>query len=213
MASLENKGISTTDKKLYFLALTTGERLEIQFVPPELNYSRTANYASIQVIGRNIPRYQFVNGECNLSLELDFYADEENRVSVIRKCRWMEALTYNNGYRDDVQKVSLVFGDLFRKEVWLVKDVNYRLSNFNKVKGFMPQQANVQVTLLRDVDINPDWSDINPDLVEGLPDGNRPINLGEARTSDENNDFQNAINNPETFNDILLRAGQRLRFF
>src|SRR5690606_14511421 len=88
---------TTTEGRLYFIALTTLDRLDIQFVPDEINISRNPTIASIQVIGRNNPIYHYISGETTLNLQLDFHAMHENRQDVINKCRWLEHLAYADG--------------------------------------------------------------------------------------------------------------------
>ena len=153
---------STTEGKLYFVALTTLDRLDIQFVP-ELNLGRQANIAKIQIIGRNEPLHQFTGGESTLTFQLDFYAKDEDRLDVIKKVRWLESLTYNDGYKRPAQKVKLVFGDLFTSEIWVVNNVTTKLSNFNREKGFLPQQAYVDISLMLDTETNSAWEDIRLD--------------------------------------------------
>lgn len=153
---------STTEGKLYFIALQTLDRLEIQFVP-KINKSRNANYANIQVIGRNTPRYQYLSGESTLNLELDFYAQQEDRRDVIDKCNWLEHLTFNDGYITPPQKIKLVFGDMYKDEVWVVKRVDVSYENFHKGFGFLPQQAYVNLTLALDPESSLTWEDVRTD--------------------------------------------------
>ena len=147
-AVIKNK---TTDSLLYFIDINTLERLDIQFIPT-LNIDRNSNLNSIQVIGRNIPKYHYTGGETLLSLVLDFHSLEEDRKDVIDKCRWLEHLTVSNSILTKNKRVKLVFGDLFRDELWSVKKVSYKLDNFSKIHGFLPQQAYVNIELCLDLD-------------------------------------------------------------
>lgn len=89
--------MATTDKKLYFILVDDPtKQLYIQFVPPDLKVNRSVSIQEVQVVGRNNPFYQYTGGAKTLSLQLDFYAEEESREDVIRSCEWLEALTYNN---------------------------------------------------------------------------------------------------------------------
>ena len=140
--------MTTTDGRLYFVLVSDPEkRLNIQFVPPELNFQRSASIQAVQIVGRNNPLYQYTAGEKILSLQLDFFAQEEDRQDVLRKCQWLEALAYNDGYEKPPERIKLVWGDLFKDELWIVKSVNYKVSLFNKEKGFLPQQAIVDISL------------------------------------------------------------------
>lgn len=153
---------STTEGQLYFIALDSLDRLEIQFVP-KIELNRRTNMANIQIIGRNNPKYQYLSGENTMNLQLDFHATKEDRTDVINKCRWLEHLTFNDGYRRPPQKVKLVFGNLFRNEVWIVKNVSCKLDNFHRESGFLPQQAYVEVTLALDPETNLTWEDVRSD--------------------------------------------------
>ena len=158
-AVIKNK---TTEGLLYFIAIDSLERLDIQFVP-DLDIQRNANIATIQIVGRNLPQYQYTGGDTVLNLQLDFHSLEENRTDVINKCRWLEHLTANNGLKKKPSKVKLVFGDVFRDEQWIVKQVGYKLNNFHKGYGFLPQQAIVNIQLLLDVESDINWDSIRSD--------------------------------------------------
>lgn len=143
--------MTTTEGKLYFVSVKdTNDRLEIQFVPPDLSISRNPSIQTIDIVGRNNPLYQYSGGATELAFELDFFAQEESREDVIKRCRWLESFTFNDGYENPPSQVKLVYGQLFRDEVWIVKSVKYKLSLFNKVKGYLPQQAYVSVVLALD---------------------------------------------------------------
>lgn len=153
---------STTEGLLYFIAVDSLHRLEIQFVP-DISVARRPLIAGLYVIGRNTPKYHYLGGETLINLKLDFHAAQENRQDVIDKCRWLEHLTFNDGYSQPPQKVKLVFGDLFRDELWIVKSINYNLSNFHKQYGFLPQQAFANIQLALDPESNLVWEDIRSD--------------------------------------------------
>ena len=142
--------MATTEGRLYFIALRRLERLEIQYVPDEISISRTPDIAKLKVIGRNNPKHHYTGGNTTLSLKLDFYSEHESRQDVIDKCRWLESLAYSDGLSHGPDHVKLVFGRLFRNEVWAVTKVDYKLSNFSKKHGYLPQQAYVNIQLALD---------------------------------------------------------------
>lgn len=152
--------MATTQGKLYFVATKSLERLEIQFVPNELGMTRNSDTQSVQVVGRNNPFYHYTAGETLLNLELDFHAEREDRQDVIEKCRWLEGLAYNDDYPNPPEVVKLVFGQLFKDEIWVVKSVNYKLTQFDRLYGFFPKQAKVTVSLALDVKGNYKKSDL-----------------------------------------------------
>lgn len=150
------------------------ERLPIQYMPTELAFSRTPKYAEIEIIGRNTPQYHYTSGVTQLTLQLDFHAEQENRDDVIKKCRWLEHLAYNDGYNKKPKNVVLIWGDLFINHVnynlWIVKNVSYKLSQFqsgyldanNSIQqlSYLPNQAYVSLTLEVDAKDNLLWDDI-----------------------------------------------------
>jgi len=136
---------------LYFTALRTLERLDIQYVPKDITLVRTPIIAGVAVVGRNNPIHHYVGGTTELNLELEFYAMEDNMEDVITKCKWLESLCYGDGFDNPPEQVRLTFGRLFgNNEVWVVKDVKYKMSLFMVEKGFLPRQATVTVSLALD---------------------------------------------------------------
>ncbi len=153
--------LTTTEGKLFMVLVSKPEhRLEIQFVPPELSIQRQASTQSVQIVGRNNPLYQYTAGERLLNFKLDFHADEEDRTDVIQKCRWLESLAYNDGYANPPERLFLSWGSLFTTELWVVKGVNYTLSQFHAEKGFLPCQAFLDLSLALDVDTDIKKSDL-----------------------------------------------------
>lgn len=151
---------STTDKRLYFIGLTTLFRLDIQFVPENLKLSSSAEFPEITIVGRNTPQYQHTGGREQLTLKLDFHAVESSKEDVLRKINWLKSLRYSNGFGSPPEKVKLVWGDMFQDEEWLVKQVDVEFSLFDKVAGFLPRQAYATVTLLYDPKVNIKWNNL-----------------------------------------------------
>lgn len=136
---------------LYLTALRTLERLEIQYVPKEISLVRTPIIAGVAVVGRNNPIHHYVGGTTELNLELDFYSVEDSVQDVITKCKWLESLAYGNGFENPPERVRITFGKLFgNNEVWIVKDVKYKMSHFMVEQGFLPRQATVSIGLALD---------------------------------------------------------------
>jgi len=138
--------MTTTNGQLYIVNLTTLEKLEIQFVPNEVVIDRSANMPEVVIIGRDTPNYQWSSGRQSLTLNLDFLANDENRLDVKAKVEWLMGLTRRPANNRKAPNVKLVWGDLFKDEVWVVPSVKPRYSNFNKVYNFLPQQAYVDIT-------------------------------------------------------------------
>lgn len=138
--------ITTTRGQIFLVEVNDPrEKLEIQFVPEFLPIKRTANLTPVYVVNRNNPRQHFTGGQESLTLRLDFYADDENKMDVVNKVNWLLSLTY-----DDASLVQLVWGKLYKKHVWRVASVTPTYSYFWPDKGMMPGQANVDLSLLLD---------------------------------------------------------------
>lgn len=139
--------MTTTEGRLYFIDVVTRERLEIQFVPLELEVVRGINMEAVAIVGRNTPRYEYIGGEKSISLKLDFHANNDDKQDALAKAKWIEQRTYNDGYAAPATRIQLVWGDMFKNEVWVIKSCPYRLSQFDKTRGFFPSQVYMDLTL------------------------------------------------------------------
>lgn len=145
---------------MFIVASDSKERLELQFVPFELSYSRNANHADFEVIGRNLPRVQYTGGKAGLILTIDFVSVEDDRTDVVRNCTWLESLAASNGYEKSQEKIVLVFGNLFRMKEWVIKDINIQYANMHGDLDFLPAEASVKLTLACVSDYNQTYDDI-----------------------------------------------------
>lgn len=144
--------LTTTAKQCYIIDVDSekaNDYLDIQFVPRQLFFERNVKMEGVNIIGRNLPSYQYLGGESTVAMTLDFFANENSRRDVMRSCKWLESLTYNEALDEPPHRVIITFGKLFRNEYWVVKSCSYRVDNFNKVKGFLPQQAYVDLVFGR----------------------------------------------------------------
>ena len=157
--------LSGTHGALYIVIVRTLERMEIQFMPGELPISRSADLAQLKIVGRNLPKPHYTGGDTSMSLNLSFYAEEESREDVIAKCRWLEALTANDGYTAPAEVVKLVWGRLFREELWVVKSVKYTLKQFERSQGYLPTLATADVDFMQVSKTNLRTSDIRSSYI------------------------------------------------
>jgi hypothetical protein len=128
----------------------TQESLVLQYVPKELDYVPASEFQAIMTFGRNNPRYHYTGSEDTITFELDWHADEEAKNDVIRKCRWIEALTKNDNYNNPPPPILFKWGDVFNSDdLWLVTSAPYKWSNFDKTAGMRPKQAYQTITLKR----------------------------------------------------------------
>lgn len=144
----------------YILDLVTKQRLFLQTVPMELNYGSEGAWATIAPVGMNNPFYHYTGSEDTLTFSITWYSDEENRQDVIKKCKWIESLTKNDGYENKPHPVQFIMGDLYRNAKWIVYSAPYKMANFNREFGMMPQFASQEITLKRISPINRMRSDI-----------------------------------------------------
>lgn len=138
-----------------FVNLVTLERLYFQNIPGELDYDPNTSWAILPSLGRNSPLYQYTGAEDTLKFNLSWYSDEATRQDVIKKCKWLEAMSKPDGYDNPVPECQLIFGELFSDAKWIVFAAPFKMSNFNREKGMLPQLATQEVTLKRVSTKNP----------------------------------------------------------
>lgn len=134
-------------QKIYIVELQSGgERLELQYLPTEVNFTREASVANIDVAGRNDPIAQWTGGSTKLNFSFSFYSDEEGRQDVLRKVNWLKSLTYKNS-KGFVSPVRLIYGNMFRDYIWLVQSVQVK---YDVVHAFhkAPLRAEVSISLV-----------------------------------------------------------------
>jgi hypothetical protein len=141
---------TTTNGQCYLLDIDgqagADNSLEFQFIPKEFDWQRNADIETLKIIGQNLPDFQYTGGQTTLNLQLDFYAQDEDRKDVLRRARWLESLTFSEGQSAPPHRVKLVFGDFFRDtDIWHVKSTRIKYSNFHKQYGFLPQQAYIDI--------------------------------------------------------------------
>jgi len=134
--------------------LVTKEKLFFQTIPYEMSEESDSQFVAVAIPGRNNPHYQFTGSEDTIKFTLSFYSDHASREDVIRKVRWLQALTKNNGYNEPPHQVMLCWGILFSTSVFLVTDVLPRHSQFNREYAMLPMLASVEITLKRVTEAN-----------------------------------------------------------
>lgn len=133
----------------FLLDLVTLEKLFFQSLPKELIYQPTANWVAILTPGRNNAVYQYTGSEDILEFTLSWYGDDQWRSDVLRKCKWLEALTKNDGYDNPPHPVLLAFGRMFKGSKWIVEKASSNFSLFNREYNMLPQLAITEITLKR----------------------------------------------------------------
>lgn len=134
---------STTNKELFIVETSSpGSRLEIQFVPGVVAGNRNAKLQSVAIVGRNDDLLHYTGGSETLSLELEFYGENDH---VLKAVNWLKSLTMNDSYAGAFRTVKLAFGDLFKHEVWAIKSVKPSMTHLAQEAGWLPLRAKVQV--------------------------------------------------------------------
>lgn len=156
------------DKKntgIFILDLITNEKLELQFIPHELDYDPDSKFEPIASMGRNNPLYHYTGSEDTLTFEIDWHSnsDPTSRTDVITKCKWIEALTKNDGFNGPPHPIKLIWGGgqvgldptlLFRDANWLITKAPYKLKNFHRKYSMLPVQAIQSLTLKKITETN-----------------------------------------------------------
>ena len=144
-------GVSSTNKELFIVETAEPfSKLEIQFVPGQVKNTREARLQNIHVIGRNDDLLHYVGGAETLSLELDFYAQDSDMADVFKAVNWLKSLTMNNGNAGKFRNVKLIFGDLFKYQVWAIKKVDSTMSHLSQEHKWLPLRAKVSLQLMLD---------------------------------------------------------------
>lgn len=137
--------------RIYLLELQEPfERLDFQFIPPELNWERTGTWVNVPITGRNNSRKHLTGGEDKISLQLDFSGIlAQDPRYCIQQLSWLQSLTVLDGFAGVARNVKLVWGesDIFRHKIWVVKRVGGKLLNFSSYDGLDPRQALVELEL------------------------------------------------------------------
>jgi hypothetical protein len=133
----------------FFLDLVTLERLYFQSIPNAVDVNPDSKFVAVESPGRNNPLYQYVGSEDTIEFTLTWYCNHESRRDVIIKCKWLEALTKNDGYDHRPHMVQLIYGDLFKDSWFIVEKAPYTLGRFNREFNMMPCYAEQKVTLKR----------------------------------------------------------------
>lgn len=148
----------TTDHKCHIVELEerngVREKLEIQFIPAGISGSRIANLQEVVIVGRNDPLLHYTSGKETLTLPLEFYSDNERHDDVKKKVDWLRSLTINNGAIGGYRNIKIIFGDLFKWEIWAVSNVNYNYTHLDGQSGFLPLRATVNLSLKLDTPEN-----------------------------------------------------------
>lgn len=144
----------------YILDLVTLKRLYFQGLPMEIEVGGESNWATLASMNRNNPFYHFTNSEDIIKFTLSWFASVEEQDDVLKKCKWLRALSKTDGNNKRPHHVQLSFGNLFKAGEFIVTEANYSLKLFNRELGMLPRLATQEVTLKRITEANLNYSDL-----------------------------------------------------
>ena len=157
---LNGVSIDSRPSQPFFLDLITLQRLYFQSIPNAIEINPDSKFVAVESPGRNNPLYQYTGSEDTIEFTLTWFCNDESRLDVILKCKWLEALTKNDGYDNKPHIVQLIFGTLFKDSKFIVEKAPYTLGRFNREFSMLPCFAEQKVTLKRISDTNLKRSEI-----------------------------------------------------
>lgn len=142
-------GASTKNQKPsqpYIFDLVTLKALYFQGLPPSIDITPDTTYATLAAVNTNTPNYQFSNSEDTIKFLITWYAEEENKQDVLKKCKWLQALTKVDGTKG-IHPVKFAFGELFKDSKFIVVSAPFSIRSYDREKGMMPNLASQELTL------------------------------------------------------------------
>lgn len=126
------------------------DRLFLQFVPYDISNPRDVSLQSYVVVGRNNEKFFYSSGSDTLSMNLDFHSSDETAQDVDKAIRFLKSLTINDGAKNGYRNVKLIWGDLFKDDIWILTKVDPKMQYFDAKNGWLPLRAEVSVTFKLD---------------------------------------------------------------
>lgn len=79
---------------LYIVAIDEPQtnRLRVQYMPLQVQYSRTAKFDSVPVIGRNEDLSHYSGGATTMTMNLDFYSTDTDGTLAKASIKFLESL-------------------------------------------------------------------------------------------------------------------------
>lgn len=130
------------------------ESLRLHFIPNEIAWETKSDIKAIPSIARNNPFYHMTGGEDKITLELDWHAYDEERVSAINAANALKSWSKNDGYRRGLPRIKIICGSLFKNHIWIIQAAPYTMSLFQPNKGMLPAQVYQKLTLCKVTTIN-----------------------------------------------------------
>ncbi len=117
----------------------TNKYLDLDSIPKSIEVEPTADIHNLKIIGRNTGVYHYGGSEDTITLELSWYSQSSDRLTVYQKCQLVEALTKSDG---DLPPpvITFIWGtrdnlSLLRNSFFIVEKASYTLKDFHS--GFV----------------------------------------------------------------------------
>jgi hypothetical protein len=144
----ENRFRTVGDECALINADNPSERIHLQFAPQELASSRDAEVATINIIGRNLPIYHFIQGSRTLSLKLDFYTENGNGSDVLEKIRLIESWTFIEQFTKKAPTLFIRLGSNFTDSRWFIMPpIDVKRYDLDENNNLAPRRASVEFKL------------------------------------------------------------------
>lgn len=144
-----------TKANIYLVNLDTLEKLSIQFIPKEgISWEATSKWAVIPTVGRNNPFYHYTGGEDSLTFKLDWYSNDQARQDAIAAARIVRSWSRANAYRSKPPRIMLIFGDVFKNDVWIIDSAPFTMELFQLPRNMRPAQVYQDITLKKITSFN-----------------------------------------------------------
>lgn len=137
----------------FLVDTVTKERLVFQY-NVSLSESGGANYATHEVLARSIPKFHYRGGkERVLELPLTFTVTERSREDLQKAVSFLQSLAYpdynaNGELQANPHPVVVVYGKLYSKDVWLVRDFQISWGDVLDPISQMPNEVSINLSLV-----------------------------------------------------------------
>lgn len=149
------------------------EYLDFFYIPGEISDEVSPDWQDITVIGRSSPIHAYGGtGARSISLELNFFAEEDAKSEVFDKVQWIQSLKYpeyRGKYMKPPHRVSLLIGGFIALDGILKSaDVTWK-APYDSV-SHMPMMATVNITIEENVDTPYGYKEVRRSVKVGVAD-------------------------------------------
>lgn len=137
------------------------EVLTMPYVPAEISWNPTNNFAEIAAFSRNVPDYQYLGSSQEFSFDIDWYSNEGNYEEIVKMAKLVDSYSRSDGYGKNPPLVKLSGLHGYDGYFFHIKSAPYRITEKSGKLGgdvkIYPRQIIQTVTLQRVAPSNPKW--------------------------------------------------------